>query len=174
MSFLHSSTKNMLQCFVKPKPNQKWVNKRGNRSEFHSERNYLLQNWYFRYLSQIENPSKIKPPLNVPGRVHCVKQVPFGRVHCILTDPGRIFTSTSDVSIAYFPYSSAVLYLNLDGSFRISYLLDVLWGQPIKLAQVASASEVLENQQNDLVFFKIIPSHFCRVSEASKIDCFKN
>ena len=23
-------------------------------------------------------------------------------------------------------------------------------------------------------FFKIIPSHFCRASEASKIDCFKN
>jgi hypothetical protein len=49
-----------------------------------------------------------------------------------------------------------------------------LWGQSIKLAQVASASELLENQQNDLVFFKIIPSHFCRASEASKIDCFKN
>ena len=33
------------------------------------------------------------------------KQVPFGRVHCILTAPGWIkrviFTSTSDVSIAY-------------------------------------------------------------------------
>jgi hypothetical protein len=55
-----------------------------------------------------------------------------------------------------------------------SYLLDVLWGQPIKLAQVASTSELLENQWNDLVFFKIIPSHFCRASEASKIDCFKN
>ena len=37
------------------------------------------------------------------------------------------------------------------------YILDVLWGQ-----------------QTDLVFFKIIPSHFCRASEASKIDCFKN
>ena len=51
------------------------------------------------------------------------------------------------------------------------HALDVLWGQPIKLAQVASTSELLENQQNDLVFFKIIPSHFCRSSEASKIDC---
>ena len=49
------------------------------------------------------------------------------------------------------------------------YCLDVLWGQPIKLSQVASTSELLENQQNDLVFFKIIPSHFCRASEASKI-----
>ena len=53
-----------------------------------------------------------------------------------------------------------------------SYLLDVFWGQLIKLAQVASTSELLENQQNELVFFKIIPPHFCRASEASKIDCF--
>ena len=53
------------------------------------------------------------------------------------------------------------------------YLLDVLWGQPIKLAQVASTSELLENQRNDLVFFKLNPSHFCRASEASKTDCFK-
>ena len=56
----------------------------------------------------------------------------------------------------------------------ISYTVDVLWGQPIKLAQVASTTELLENQRNDLVFIKIIPSHFCRASEASKIDCFKN
>jgi hypothetical protein len=33
-----------------------------------------------------------------------------------------------------------------------------LWGQPIKLAQMASISELLENQRNDIVFFKIIPS----------------
>jgi hypothetical protein len=38
----------------------------------------------------------------------------------------------------------------------------------------ASTSELLENQRNDLVFFKIIPSHFFRASEASKIDRFKN
>jgi hypothetical protein len=44
-----------------------------------------------------------------------------------------------------------------------------LWVQPIKLAQVASTSEL-----NNLVSCKIIPSHFCRASEASKIDCFKN
>ena len=50
------------------------------------------------------------------------------------------------------------------------YLVDILWGQPIKLIQVASTSELLENQRNDLVFFKIIPSHFCRVSELSKIE----
>ena len=50
------------------------------------------------------------------------------------------------------------------------YLLDDLCCQPIKLAQVASTSELLENQRNDLVFFKIIPSHFCRASEALKIE----
>jgi hypothetical protein len=59
-------------------------------------------------------------------------------------------------------------------SWQILYIVDVLWGQPFKLVQVASTSELLENQRNDLVFFKIIPSHFCRASEASKIDCFKN
>ena len=58
------------------------------------------------------------------------------------------------------------------GQKRNHYILDVLWGQPVKLVQVASTSELLENQRNDLVFFKIIlfmPSHFCRASEASKI-----
>ena len=53
--------------------------------------------------------------------------------------------------------------------FLVWSTLDVLWGQPIKLAQVASTSEWLENQRNNLAFFKIIPSHFCRASEASKI-----
>ena len=58
--------------------------------------------------------------------------------------------------------------------YCIWYLIDVLWGQPIKLVQVASTSELLKNQQNNLVFFKIIPSHFCRASEASKFYYFKN
>ena len=51
--------------------------------------------------------------------------------------------------------------------------LDVFWGQQIKQNQVASTSELLENQRNDLVFFKINPLHFCRASEASNMDCFK-
>ena len=55
-----------------------------------------------------------------------------------------------------------------------TYLLDVLWGQLIKLIQVGFTLELFENQRNDLVFFKIIPSHFCRAPEASKVDCFKN
>ena len=37
----------MLQCFV-CSPIPKVSEKKGNRSEFHSKRNYYLQNWYFR------------------------------------------------------------------------------------------------------------------------------
>ena len=54
------------------------------------------------------------------------------------------------------------------------YLLDVLWGQLIKLIQVASNSELRENQWNDLLFVEIVPSHCFGASEASKIDCLKN
>ena len=53
-------------------------------------------------------------------------------------------------------------------------VLDVLWGQRIKLIQVASNSELCENQWNDLLFFEIVPSHCFGASEASKIDCLKN
>ena len=42
------------------------------------------------------------------------------------------------------------------------YIVDVLWGQPIKLIQVASNSELHENQWNNLFFslklFPLIPS----------------
>ena len=41
----------------------------------------------------------------------------------------------------------------------------VLWGQPIKLIQVASNSELRENQWNDLLFFEIVPSHCFGASE---------
>ena len=57
---------------------------------------------------------------------------------------------------------------------RTAYLLDVLWGQPIKLIQVASNSELCKNHWNDLLFFEMVPSHCFGASEASKIDCFKN
>ena len=43
--------------------------------------------------------------------------------------------------------------------------VDVLWGQPIKLIQVASNSELCENQWNDLLFFEIVPSHCFGASE---------
>ena len=47
-----------------------------------------------------------------------------------------------------------------------TYVLDVLWGQPIKLIHVASNSELHENQWNDLLFFEIVPSHCFGASEA--------
>ena len=40
------------------------------------------------------------------------------------------------------------------------WAVDVLWGQPIKLIQVASDSELRENQWNNLLFFEIVPSHY--------------
>ena len=46
------------------------------------------------------------------------------------------------------------------------WAVDVLWGQPIKLIQVASDSELRENQWNNLLFFEIVPSH-CTVVESS-------
>ena len=45
------------------------------------------------------------------------------------------------------------------------YILDVLWGQPIKFIQVASTSELLENQWNVPLFFDIVPSHCFVASE---------
>ena len=46
-----------------------------------------------------------------------------------------------------------------------TYIIDVFWGQPIKLIQVASNSELRENQWNDLLFFEIVPSHCFGASE---------
>ena len=63
--------------------------------------------------------------------------------------------------------------MTLTSTSVIDYLLDVLWGQPIELIQVASNSELRENQWNELLFFEIVPSHCFRASEASKIDCLK-
>ena len=68
-----------------------------------------------------------------------------------------------------FQYWFTLLHFALDDP-----VLDVLWGQPIKLIQVASNSELRENQWNDLLFFEIVPSHCFGASEASKIDCLKN
>ena len=45
------------------------------------------------------------------------------------------------------------------------YSVDVFWGKSSKLAQVASTSELRENQQNNLLFFEIVPSHFCGALE---------
>ena len=45
------------------------------------------------------------------------------------------------------------------------FLDDVLWGKPIKLVQVASTTELSENQGNHLLFFEIVPCHICGASE---------
>ena len=61
-----------------------------------------------------------------------------------------------------------VVWLQQTQHFRdalCTYLLDVLWGQPIKQNQVASTSELHQNQRNNLLFFQIVPCHFCRASE---------
>ena len=54
------------------------------------------------------------------------------------------------------------------------YILDVLWGQRIKLIQVALNSELRENQWKDHLFFEIVPSHCFGASEASTIDSLKD
>ena len=51
--------------------------------------------------------------------------------------------------------------------------VDVFWGQPIKLIQLASNSELHENQWNDLLFFEIVPSHCLGASEAQKLIASK-
>ena len=49
------------------------------------------------------------------------------------------------------------------------YVLDILWGQPIKLIQVASNSELHENQLKDLRFFEILPSICARTELADSM-----
>ena len=57
---------------------------------------------------------------------------------------------------------------------NMSYTLDVLCCQPIKLIQAVSTSEFHEYQCNNVVFIFFVPSGFWRASEAANIDCFKN
>ena len=52
--------------------------------------------------------------------------------------------------------------------------LHVLWGQPINLIQVTSNSELHENQQNDLLFFEIVPSHSFGALEVQGIPAFRD
>ena len=79
-------------------------------------------------------------------------------------------------------WSNILLKLSRSDSFfpilmkngQCMYVVDVLWGQPIKLIQVVSTSEFHEYWWNDVVFIFFVPSTLCRASEASNIDCFKN
>ena len=56
------------------------------------------------------------------------------------------------------------------GKYLDCYILDVLWGQLIKFIQVASNSELRENQWNDLLFFEIVPSHCFGASEVQTLN----
>ena len=51
--------------------------------------------------------------------------------------------------------------------------LDVLWGQPMQLVQVASNSELRENPWNDLLFFEIVPSHCFGPQKPQKLTASK-
>ena len=54
-----------------------------------------------------------------------------------------------------------------------TYILDVLWGQPIKLAQVAFTSELLENQRNNHVLFKSFPLISAEPQKPQKLTASK-
>ena len=56
--------------------------------------------------------------------------------------------------------------------FQAQSVLDVLWGQGIKLIQVASNSELRENQWNNLLFFKIVPSYCFKIRVIIAVKCF--
>jgi hypothetical protein len=74
----------------------------------------------------------------------------------------------------HFIYRAVGRSENLGGQEVIEgSLVDILWGQPIKLIQVASNSELCKNPWNDLLFFEIVPSHCFGASEASKLTASK-
>ena len=45
----------------------------------------------------------------------------------------------------------------LEDELKAVSIVDVLWGQPIKLIHVASNAELSDNQWNDLLFFELFP-----------------
>ena len=86
-----------------------------------------------------------------------------------------LWTETrAETQVTTFGILRPLQVYNFADTLKPSCVLDVLWGQPIKLIQVASNSELHENQWNDLLFFEIVPSHCFGASGASKIDCLKD
>ena len=79
----------------------------------------------------------------------------------------------------YFTLITLSLFFTHISTFLISshyvstYLLDVLWGQPIKQNQVASTSELLENQQKDLFSSKSFPHIPARPQKPKKLTALK-
>ena len=89
----------------------------------------------------------------------------FGRIYilrCTNLLFGFIWPLIHGTFIAQFSFS---VRDSSNWYFKRSYICNRrLWGQPIKLVHTVTSSELHESWQNDLVFFKIIPSHFCRAS----------
>ena len=65
------------------------------------------------------------------------------------------FVSTGHTILKRLPYHLS----------RSTFILDLLWGQPFKLIQVASSSEFHEYWWNDLDFNFFVPSTCCGASE---------
>ena len=79
-------------------------------------------------------------------------------------ESAKFLTANLEIVYYFHKYIACNISSRFDNPYYY-YLLDFLWGQPIKLVQVASTSELRENQQNDLLFFEIVPCHFCGASE---------
>ena len=82
----------------------------------------------------------------------------------IPTHLSPVFRTKRFIFVFLFMFVDATLTIR-NVSLGDCYLVDILWGQLIKLAQVASTSKLLENQRNTLRFFEIILCHFCGASE---------
>ena len=74
----------------------------------------------------------------------------------------KLFNSNAQIRALHYYLNAKKQKKNYNHSFKAfciiltaDYLLDVLWGQRIKLIHVASNSELRENQWNDLLFFEI-------------------
>ena len=70
----------------------------------------------------------------------------------------KIYDKVTQNLCELFKWCQAMMRFELGGAFW--YIVDVLWGQPIKLIQVASNSELQENQWKDLLLIEIVPSHW--------------
>ena len=98
----------------------------------------------------------------------------------IVIPPCGLIPEFLDQICDHFIFSVIYLILIVDTicNDRIIFDLFDVSRRPVsvgfKLVHIVASSELHESWWNNHVFFKIIPSHFCRASEASKIDCFKN
>ena len=85
----------------------------------------------------------------------CVVFTPFKTMKC----------SSFEAAVGCYCQSHCIYKSCGELSLLVQCTIDVLWGQLIKLIQVASNSELRENQRNNLLFFEIVPSHCFGASE---------